>query len=61
MLTGLTEKIIVLTLQNKFDELQEELNELTYAELGLLYTMCLNLSRRIRLAPNFNNPPYKKE
>ena len=61
MLTELTEKIITLTLQSNFNELQKILDDLTYSELSLLYVMCLNLSKKIRLAPNFNKPPYKDE
>jgi hypothetical protein len=57
MLTELTEKIIILTLQEKFTLLKEELNNLTYQELTVLYAMCLSLSKLVRAAPNFSKGP----
>ena len=57
MLTSLTEKIIILTLQNNERELKEALEDLTYQELITLYAMCLNLSKCLRAAPNFNKNP----
>jgi len=57
MLTKLTEKVIVLTLQNNQQELVETLKDLPYQDLITLYAMCLNLSKTVREAPNFNKGP----
>jgi hypothetical protein len=56
VLTELTEKIIILTLQNNFEALKKELQELTSKELTVLYALCLNLSKYVRKAPNFGKP-----
>ena len=56
MLTPTTQKIIELTLTNKRDELMKELYDLEYHDIITLYTMCLNLSRVLRDAPNFKKP-----
>jgi len=56
MLTELTEKIITLALQNNFESLKKELQELTSKELTVLYALCLNLSKHVRNAPNFGKP-----
>jgi len=56
-LTPLTEKVIILTLQNKFAELKPLLQDLSYKDLITLYAMCFNLSKAVKEAPNFFRNP----